>query len=475
MKREFKVAFKNLNDETQQKIIAETCEEDILWQGTKSKCLETRLLVQKNPATTSKMLEKMLKEAGKEDDKLVMEIIHDKRLVPTEELFCNLYESPNTAIKHWMAIYTEDSDLLSVMMEAELYEDKSNEDVILAILFNKFYIQEKEQVIEAFEASCKRNRVSIAKFVNDEETLNELLKIEARTEREGEVLAEILNNSSFIPEKDALEYLQEHLYYGAIEEFAEKLTNPAVIDKIIEIEICDENDEDVLIALIENKNCKITETTMEMIIENVFWTVRIKLPEFCEDLEFLKKLLLLELENGNDYEVIIAFLEKIVTLEGEEFTLTEELKEKLYRNQNVEVRLWLIEHTKDRDVLVNSLRIELNEFKEECVIEEILYNPELKLKEEEMLEFCMSESKMVRKYIAKSEETPFYILENMYLNEKYNEIIGLIMGNKNFVKEAKKTKPISIFKKKKMITILKEAETENPKYVLDQLIELIEK
>lgn len=474
MKREFKVAFKNLNDETQQKIIAETCEEDILWQGTKSKCLETRLLVQKNPATTSKMLEKMLKEAGKEDDKLVMEIIHGKRLVPTEELFCSLYGSPNFAIKHWIAIYTEDSDLLSVMMDDELSEDQSEEDVILAILFNKFYIQEKEQVIEAFEASCKRNRVSIAKFVNDEETLNELLKIEARTEKDVEVLAEILNNSSFIPEKDALEYLQENLYYDAREELVKKLTNAEIIDKMIEIEICDENDEDVLTALLENENCDVSETTKRMLVKEAKYWIRMKMAEECDDLDFLKEQLLIELENKDDKDVIIVILEKIAALEGEEFILTEELQEKLYHDENSSVRRWLAEHTKDRDSLVKMLRIEPNEFGG-GITEKILNNINFRLKEEEMLEFSTSKFKAVRKYIAKSEETPFYILENMYLNEKYNEIIGLIMGNKNFVKEAKKTKPISIFKKKKMITILKEAETENPKYVLDKLLEVIEK
>lgn len=114
-----------------------TYDDIILWNCANSKSLKMRLLLQKNPRATSQMLEKMLKDAGKEDDELVKVIINDKRLVPTEELFWTVYKSPNAAIRQWIASQTNNTKLLSLMLEAELSEDNSEEEVLAALMANE--------------------------------------------------------------------------------------------------------------------------------------------------------------------------------------------------------------------------------------------------------------------------------------------------------------------------------------------------
>lgn len=415
MKREYTVTFEDLSEEAKQKIIATTDDVDILWQGTKSKCMKTRIITKNNPHATDKMLQKMLKEAGEKENELVLEIIHDKRCIPTEKLFWSLYQSPNFVLRQWIAISTQDSVLLSEMMKCELSGYRI-EGVMLAIFNNKYYIEEKQEVISVFQQLDKiSDRCWIVKYIDKSEILSELLKLvtENYKYRSVDVIVEILNNTNFIPERAKINMFQQ-LYYGDREEIAEQVSRQEVIEFMLESEVDGDNDWDVITNLFENYNCKHTETIRHITIKHLDWTFRVKIAKECKDAELLSQQLETELEEENDEDVILAIL--------------------------------------------NSF--DANKFK---------------LSETKMLKLSLNDSSPVRKYMAQLTDTPAYILENMYIMETEREVIEAIMSNENFKKIAEETCNISIFRKKKLFNILKKAGVENARQTLEELLEVINK
>lgn len=318
----FEVTFEQLNDSTQQQIVFSTTDQIILWKGASSKNLQTRILTQKNPNSTSEMLEKMLKEVGEEDNALVKSIIyHDKRLMKTENLFWNLYESPNSEIRKWIAVATKDSRLLKEMMDNE-----KNEIVIFAIFSNKNYIHEKKQLVEKYEKCGDRICLGITKFETDPDILSELLELEAMYYRRTEIVIEILNNSYFNSELKSIKLIVQNFYYGDRIKISEKIINSDIISAILEAECkeIDECDSEVISALLENENCILTGKTRNMLIENANWDIREKIAKECNDSDFLKVQLDFELENENDEDVIKAILG------NEKLILTKNIMERLY-------------------------------------------------------------------------------------------------------------------------------------------------
>lgn len=133
----------------------------------------------------------------------------------------------------------------------------------------------------------------------------------------------------------------------------------------------------------------------------------------------------------------------------------------------------MAEYIENKEFLIYMLRYQVYKFKEKNVITKLLNNPNLKLEEDEILEFSICKFEIVRKYIAKLAYTPTYILINMYLNETDEDVLKALLSNKNLIKEFKDN--ISLLKKRKMVSILKKNDVKNPKEVLNSLLEVIYK
>ena len=135
MEKMFNVTFNELNIEKQREVVAITNDKDVLWQGVASKDLKTRIETLKNPKTTSEMLEKMLEEAGREDDDLIEEILEDERLIQTIELTTKLRKSPNEILREKAAVEIHDEKILDEMMKYELEKSECRDEIVIFAIF----------------------------------------------------------------------------------------------------------------------------------------------------------------------------------------------------------------------------------------------------------------------------------------------------------------------------------------------------
>lgn len=349
MEKRFNVTFEGLSIEVQREIISHADEEEILWKGATSKDLKTRLITLKNPKTTSKMLEKMLQEAENEDYDLIEAIWEDERLIQTEELIKSLRKSHNSEIRQKSAETIQDEDLLDEMMKYEL-ETGKNHNVIMAIFCNKSYVQNNQNdIIKAYKQLYADNeRLMLINSINEDKILDEFLNIEINNNRnyvDDDIIVPILNHSMWIPKREMLQDLIKKAHKRIRERIAEQLSNPNVISMMLEEELLGEENPDVLEKLIDNPKCKLSTEKEEILFKKVNWSFREKIAKESKDSKLLNKLLLWELENDDDCDVIMAILE------NKTFVLTTEWQEKLYRNGYDAVRKWLAENANEGSVL----------------------------------------------------------------------------------------------------------------------------
>lgn len=350
MEKRYNVTFEELNVDIQREIVANTGEKEILWKGAISKDLQTRLLTQKNLNTTSEMLEKMLEEVEEDDDELVDAILEDSRLNLTEELLKKLRKSLDFKIRRLAAEKIQDEHILEEMMKYEVATGK-NQNVILAILNNEKYVHNKQDIIEAYKQV--QDREALEKFINcmeNSEVLDELLKFEINSYCYYKRIVQILNHPMWEPRRELIQQIFRTVFKSNTKCIVEQVTKADVIN---------------------------------MMLEEV-------------------------IQNHNNGELIV------LILKNEYFRLTKEFQEKLYNNENYDVREWLAKNADDGSLL----------FK-------------------------------------------------WYLQEDEYEITNLILSNKHFPEEAKIPVKMSILKKRKIVSILRRAGVKNSLEVLNQLLEVI--
>ena len=222
MEKNIEVTFKELSVEKQREVIATTQDEMILWKGTESKDLQIRMEVQKNKKTTSKMLEKMLEEASPGEEKFIVLILKDGRLVLLEDDYKRLCTSSNATLRKCLAKEIKDLTILKYMLELEISVYKDQE-AIMAILYNRHYVPEKAQIFEAYKKLTLDNRVKILRFIKDSELLYDILKFEVY-ENAYEVIVRILNKYNF-ETVEKIEYLVKNMSYSNRLECYKGLTN----------------------------------------------------------------------------------------------------------------------------------------------------------------------------------------------------------------------------------------------------------
>lgn len=182
-----------------------------------------------------------------------------------EELKEDAAKSNYVVIRKEIAIQEQSSEFLNRMIRDEIKRVKSINCVIEEIFKNPQF-QIEEDTIETMAKSENWNyrKLAAEKSISSE-FLNRMLIDEIASEEDEDVINEILQNPLFKGENEILEILSKAVNWEYRKIAAEKSTSSELLNKILREEIKEDEDPEVIKAVLTNKIFQIERETKEIL------------------------------------------------------------------------------------------------------------------------------------------------------------------------------------------------------------------
>ncbi len=203
---------------------------------------------------------------------------------------------------------TDSSELLNIMMRAEIEGYMDNRFLVGSIFKNKIFKIEEETIKILVTSSDRKYRQKAAELSKDSKLLNQMLRNEVNGEQDDDVEEAIFTNEVFEIEEETIKILATSDVGVYRKKAAELSKDSKLLNQMLRNEVNGEQDDDVEEAIFTNEAFEIEEETIKILETSDFYGYRQKAAELSKDVGRLLRMLAGELNNGT-FEVVKAIVE----------------------------------------------------------------------------------------------------------------------------------------------------------------------